>query len=535
MHQSHFHNMILYSYLGASAVWLVLIIVHAPTIVMIIAAIAMILPGIYFNRNLKNYLSRLHQRIRVLREGNFALARKGDTAGNGQLNKMVDDLTTFYENEMFRIIVEAERIISIYNEMQVIIDDFLHKAETMQQVSTSVASSTEEMSVNTEAVSQTMAQVADSMENASSRTGEMTETIQDISRNADETRKIARNAVESVGEATSKIMELENKSSEISKIIGFIEDISEQTKLLAFNATVEAARAGEAGKGFSVVANEVKELANQTAQATEDIKRSIIEVQQFSNIASKEILKINDIIHQVEEKISSIALAVERQDMTTREISQSIANINSGFSEVKQSIFEVANAARLIASDMEKISFGSKQMLDDSLNIESEIKGLVDVGKKLESFANNFHFSERFKKQIDEMVQVAKLLQAREKDHLIWVKKVQNAIVEGAQTIDVQKDPAMCAFGRFLNSPERRTLEKINPALQEIFARMEAPHKRLHHSVHELEHMLQNPHISSAEIENYYQTVTLQILRELLKLFHQAINENFKASHLVLN
>jgi len=503
------------------------ILLKASITVLLVTTFVFCLTCFYINKEFQKQNSKINPVIQFLKNGDFNLHEKLSESDSSQA--VLSEMANFYENKILNIIIESYRLSSVYNEMQIITDDFLHKAETMNQVANSVASATEEMSVNTHVISQTTKAVSENMSSAANSIDEMNATVNEISRSAEEARNIARLAVNSMTQATNKVTDLGQKSTEISKVIKVIEDISEQTKLLALNATIEAARAGEAGKGFSVVANEVKELATQTASATSGIKKSLMDIQQSSEAASEEIIKINDIILQVEENIASIATAVEEQNVTTQDISENISGIDSGLKEVNHNILEGAEAAGLVAADMEKVNRGARQILDDSTNINNEIKTLDEIAKRLTENENSFSFSSEKLNKLKRMIEVANLLQGREKDHLIWVKKVQNAIAEHQEKIDVQKDPTLCGMGKFLNSPERKELEKNNPGLGQVFKTMDEPHKQLHLSAVKLEKMLGDENLSGIDLNNYYNTVTVKLLRELVSLFHQAMHENFNS------
>ncbi len=153
---------------------------------------------------------------------------------------------------------------------------------------------------------------------------EMSATIKEIAKNASEAARVASEAVKSAATTNATVSKLGDSSVEIGQVIKVITSIAQQTNLLALNATIEAARAGEAGKGFAVVANEVKELAKQTAKATEDISQKINAIQGDTKSAVDAIGNISGIINQINDISNTIATAVEEQSATTNEMSRNV-------------------------------------------------------------------------------------------------------------------------------------------------------------------------------------------------------------------
>ncbi len=530
MKNLNMNRIILMVLTGTGILILAMTLFDATMIYWILLAAFIIITGIYLSVFIKKQETELKMLTEKIASGDFESIQENTNGQNvSYTQRMLIDLAENYEKQLLKIITEAHRLSAVYNEMQIIIEDFLYKAKTMNEASGSIASATEELSVNTMGVSTSTEQASENINIISSNTEEMTATINEISMNSEKTRGVANKAVISVEQATEKVGELGKNAAEISQIIDVIEDISEQTKLLALNATIEAARAGEAGKGFAVVANEVKELAGQTAAATEDIKSSIYTIQGSSTKASEEIKKINTVISEVDENISSIATAVEEQNVTTRDIAQNIIRAADGMKEVSHNVSESTIAAQLIAKDMIKIRMGSDQILADGVNINNQIKNISKISETLDTLGTLYRFSTKRQQQIRQIVDFGNLLQARESDHLKWVKKVQNAIAEHHRTIDVQKDAALCGMGKFLNSPQRKEIEQKIPKIAQIFRDMEKPHQRLHQSAAQLEEMLNNTDIQNGEIENYYNDVTVKSLNEVLHLFHLALTENFNS------
>ena len=452
---------------------------------------------------------------------NFPVNAGDNPAGMGG---MADDS---FLNHLMQFQINLKRLEAVKGEMKIFSEDFTRKAGIMKDAAVSVASAAEEMSVSSVSVASAAEESTTNIGVISTNTKEMISTINEIARNSERTRNIAAQAVQKVDRATEKVKSLENKAVKINKIIDVIQDIADQTKLLALNATIEAARAGEAGKGFAVVANEVKELARQTAEATEDIKNSVNDIQISTSDTAKEIMGINEIIAQVDENVASIATAVEEQNAVTKQISDGIAQAANGLEEVNQSIAKNAEAAGLVAQDIVKVSLSARQIEADSSTFGMNIDAVEEINKQLSTLMEAYQLPSDRAEKIQQIVEVATLLRDREYDHLNWVKKVQSAITQQASSIDVQKDPSLCEMGKFLMSHRRQEIESRNPALREIFNKMETPHARLHQSAIRLEEMLKDESVPAIEIENFYQSTTVGILNELLELFHQAINISY--------
>jgi methyl-accepting chemotaxis protein len=219
-------------------------------------------------------------------------------------------------------------------------------SQELSAVSQQMASNAEETAAQSNSVSVASEQVSQNVASVSTGMEEMGASIKEIAKNANEAAKVATSAVTVAQRTNALVAKLGESSTEIGNVIKVITSIAQQTNLLALNATIEAARAGEAGKGFAVVANEVKELAKQTAKATEDISGKIEAIQGDTKGAVDAITQIGTIINQINDIQGSIAGAVEEQTATTSEISRNVSEAAQGSTEIASNITGVAQAAR---------------------------------------------------------------------------------------------------------------------------------------------------------------------------------------------
>jgi methyl-accepting chemotaxis protein len=226
-----------------------------------------------------------------------------------------------------------------------------------------VASAAEETSANVQTVS--------------SGTEELSSSIAEIGRQVVASAEIARKAVDEAGATDATMQGLAENASRISVVVDLIQTIASQTNLLALNATIEAARAGEAGRGFAVVASEVKSLANQTAQATDEIRSQIASMQMVTTSAVGAIRNITTTISEINEVTATIAAAVEEQGAATREIARNIQHAAGGTSEVSSNIVGVSTASAEAGSAASEVLSASSALRHETGVLRSEIDAFL--------------------------------------------------------------------------------------------------------------------------------------------------------------
>ena len=254
-------------------------------------------------------------------------------------------------------------------------ENLTNSSEELAVVSRQLSANAEESACQANVVSSASEEVSKSVHTVASGVEEMSASIKEISENATQAARVANNAVTIAGLTNKTVAKLSDSSSEIGNIIKVISSIAEQTNLLALNATIEAARAGEAGKGFAVVANEVKELAKETAKATEEIASKIEAIQNDSHESVDAIGKIETVINQINDISNIIASAVEEQTVTTNEISRNISEAAQGTGEISHNVTNVAEAANNTSSGATQLQSSSGELSRMAVELKRVVSG----------------------------------------------------------------------------------------------------------------------------------------------------------------
>jgi methyl-accepting chemotaxis protein len=303
-------------------------------------------------------------------------------AGGGDLTKRIEITST---DEVAQLAMKFNTFMDKLHELIAKITGVAMQvasaSEELSSTSQQITANSEETSAQAKVVSDATAKVSQNLQTVATGAEEMGASIKEIAKNATEAAKVATSAVKVAESTTTTVSKLGDSSNEIGQVIKVITSIAQQTNLLALNATIEAARAGEAGKGFAVVANEVKELAKETAKATEDISRKIEAIQTDTKAAVEAIGTISGVINQINDISGTIATAVEEQNATTNEMSRNVSEAAQGSGEITSNISGVAQAAESTSHGAADTQKAAQQLV----NTSTELRQLVGQFKIKES------------------------------------------------------------------------------------------------------------------------------------------------------
>jgi methyl-accepting chemotaxis protein len=348
---------------------------------------------IFLIRSIINPLKRMIGMLKDIAQGDGDLtARLKDTSGT-ETQELAEWFNKFVE-QVHGIIREvagnSKQVNQASTGLLALATNLRGASSDMTAKSTNVAAATEEMSSNMNSVASAMEEFSINIGTVATASEEMTATIAEISQNASKAKDITGHAVGKATEASRRVDELGHAAREIDKVTETITAISSQTNLLALNATIEAARAGEAGRGFAVVANEIKELAMQTARATEEIRGKIQGIQGATGITVSEIQQVSQVISEVDIIVGTIAAAVEEQSVTTRDIADNVGQASQGVQEVNENVSQAESVTRDIAREVTAVSAASGDIAHSAEAVQASSESLSGLARDLNAMVGKF-------------------------------------------------------------------------------------------------------------------------------------------------
>jgi len=338
----------------------------------------------------------IHQAVTMLRDiadGEGDLTRRLQVNGADEISDLARYFNRFVEKLQGIISAMVDNAVTVAaaaTELSAISAQTTHSVQTLSSRTATVAVAAEQSSVNTTSVATGMEQAAMNLASVASATEQMSATIGDIAASAEKAHAISRQAGDQAGSVSALMQELSQAAREIGKVTEAITTISSQTNLLALNATIEAARAGAAGKGFAVVANEIKELARQTAGATEDIKHRISGMQQATASATGDIAKIATVIAEINHLIAGIASAIEEQTSVTRDVAGNVAQASNGVRNANARIAQTAGQSRSMAQDLAEVNGAVNEIRSGGDQVQASAVELSNLAERLRTVVKQF-------------------------------------------------------------------------------------------------------------------------------------------------
>jgi methyl-accepting chemotaxis protein len=339
--------------------------------------------GLLISRAISKPIAGTVQVVQALAQGDLTQRieiKSRDEIGTlaGAVNQLSDSLQQIVE----QLKENATALEGNSSQLASTATDLSQGASDATQQSATVAAAAEEMSANMKNMASSTEQMSANVKSVAAAIEELTASVAEIAKSAERSSSVAGDAASMAERSNERVAQLGAAAEEIGKVIDVIQDIADQTNLLALNATIEAARAGEAGKGFAVVATEVKELAKQSAQATDSIRLKIQGIQQSTAETVKAIGEIGTAIGSVNEVARSIAAAVDQQSAATREIAQNVSQTHVAATTVSQGVSESASACQEIARSITGVDQAARRTASGATLTK-------DVGGQMRSLAGD--------------------------------------------------------------------------------------------------------------------------------------------------
>ena len=308
----------------------------------------------------------------------------------GNLSSAMNTMVTRSKEMLGEIIAATQALASSSSELSTISTQMTHGSSDTANMADVVSASSEEVSTSMNSISAAMEQAAINMGTVATAAEEMSATIHEIAQNAERAKNTTEHAVTKARGTSEKVDRLGAAAQQISTVTAAITAISSQTNLLALNATIEAARAGEAGRGFAVVANEIKELAQQTAKATEDIRERIFGIQSVTSETVTEIADITSVIGEMNEIVTTIAASVEEQSVTTSDIAENVGQASAGIAEINENVGTSSAMTHEISTEIQKVRNASVEMTASSQTVQESATELSKLAEHLRELVGRF-------------------------------------------------------------------------------------------------------------------------------------------------
>ena len=338
-------------------------------------------------------INRAVEGLKDIAQGEGDLTRRLPVASGDEIGELSSWFNTFIEklqHIVTRLSTQAREMDRASQGLLGVAGGLSQRSANTSERSASVSASAEEMSANIGNVAAAMEQASSNTDMVATAAEEMTSTIGEVAKQSETAHGISQDAADKSAQASTKMSRLGEAAAAISSVTQTISDISEQTNLLALNATIEAARAGEAGRGFAVVAGEIKALATQTADATQDIRTRVEGIQSVTKESVVDIEEVTAVIGEVNDIVASIATAVEEQSVATSEIATNIAQASQGIQEVTTNVSQNAQVVTEITREVTEVNANAEEISTDSRQIHQSSEEIATMSQELHTIVNAF-------------------------------------------------------------------------------------------------------------------------------------------------
>ncbi|MFO1501785.1 MAG: bacteriohemerythrin [Verrucomicrobiota bacterium] len=358
------------------------------------SAILAIVAGLLISRSLARPINRVITQFQQTAQGDLTVDVPGDLVDRkdeiGEFASSAQRLIQMLRSVLGEVSESVRTLSEASADMSTISGHTAGGVRATSEKAGTVASAAEEMSTNSTSVAAGMDQAASSLTSVAAATEEMTSTIGEIATHSERARSMTADASQRAQNVAGRMDELTRAALAIGEVTESITTISDQTWLLALNATIEAARAGASGKGFAVVAHEIKELARQTAEATDDIKSKVDSIQSSTNATSQDFRSIKLVITEVSEIVNTIATAIEEQTSVTKDISRNVSQAASGVQDANQRVAQISTSSHSVAQEISAVNQAAGDIASGSEQVLTRASELSELAKTLEGLVQRF-------------------------------------------------------------------------------------------------------------------------------------------------
>ena len=359
-----------------------------------LAAAAVAAVAVFVSRWLVRPLKSVTDGLEAITQGQWDLTKRFEGSDRGdETGALARGVNTLLE-KLQHIIHDVREHVSVLSrasaELSSTAGNMTEEATHMSGQSSTAATPAEQLAATVKDMTASTHEMSTNVDSVVAAVGEITSSIDVIAQNADQAAGVADNATQLANVSDQKIGQLRTAADEIGAVTNTIQDIAEQTNLLALNATIEAARAGDAGRGFAVVATEVKELARQTADATDDIRQRIESIQSSTGEAVDSIGAISNVIQELTDVSKTIAEAVEEQSVTTKDIAHNVSQSSGAAQSVTAKVASSAESIHDIGRTIEEVDAAAKKTADGASQTKTAGGELSTLATELQSLVDQF-------------------------------------------------------------------------------------------------------------------------------------------------